>query len=693
MRIKKITIQDYGPIKNLTITPENFEFIFGLNESGKTAIVEALTYVLFKRSPTPLRYGKPENTIVQIEEDEILYTLPAKKKNIELPSGDIANLLYVQASESSIYDSKGEASFWDGIKALLSRVGKGVPLTKLDDKIFEAVGLSPRKAEWKKEKQTLIASEQRRKDELGMYLESIGEIEKKATELAHLSEKNDKLKKDLKHIVDYKNYKNYQEISNLYNAYMEKKTHLQEYARYKYDYVTQWQGLEAEKKSRLKDENKLKEVKVEIKDLEREISELKNKEKIIELEDFKSRIAKTQVEVKVPPIIFPLLFVSAATIIFILSFFLTIPKIPAAGILIFSCALFIYFLYKRKKVRKKLAEKNKWLTKAQKLFPDISSFTELSYKIETMEKMTIEKQTLLTEKIKLIDHLSKEETVTSIEKETSDLRNKTGIAELSDLKKKIDTKRKIDTELSKLDGKISGMLSERDDKKWERIIREMRTKRPEKEPDIISEKDLKNEAQKIQERINELTREIKIFKEVEQTKFNITDDRSAFIQYDRLQKRLENYTMEKKAALTVREIFKKMSSELDEFINDIITGNDSLSEYFEFVTERYDEVEIKNKNFVVKEKSGGEFSADDLSSGAKDQLFLCFRLAALKHLFPKGSFLILDDAFIFADWARRQKLVDLLKKFIKDGNQVIYLTSDNHTRDILKESGARIITI
>ncbi len=693
MRIKKINIQNYGPIKNLTITPGNFELIFGLNESGKTAIVEALTYVLFKRSPTPLRYGKPENTIVQIEEDEILYTLPAKKKNIEMPSGDIANLLYVQASESSIYDSKDEASFWDGIKALLSKVGKGVPLVKLDDKIFEAVGLSPKKAEWKKEKQSLIATEQKRRDELGMYLKRIGETEKKETKLAHLSERYDNLKKELKQIEDYKNFKNYQEISNLYNAYLEEKTHLQEYARYKYEYLTQWQGLEAEKKSRLKDENKLKEVKAETKDLEREISELKNKEKIIELEDFKSCIAKAQAAVKVLPIIYPLLFLSAATIIFILSFFLTIPKIPAAGILIFSCALFIYFWYKTKKARKKLAEKNKWLTKAQKLFPDISNFTELIHKIETMEKTQIEKKILLTEKTKFIEHLSKEQTLANIEKGISDLRNKTGIAELSDLKKKIDTKRKIDTELSKLDGKISGMLSERDVKKWERIIKAMKTKRPEKEPDIISEKDLKNEVQKIEERINELTREIKIFKEVEQTKFNITDDRSAFIQYDRLQKTLENYTLEKKAALIVREIFKKMSSELDEFIHDIITGNDSLSEYFKSVTDRYDEVEIENRNFIVKQRDGRKFNADDLSSGAKDQLLLCFRLAALKHIFPKGSFLILDDAFIFADWSRRQKLVDLLKKFIQDGNQVIYLTSDNHTRDILKASGARITTI
>ncbi|GAI54827.1 unnamed protein product, partial [marine sediment metagenome] len=176
-------------------------------------------------------------------------------------------------------------------------------------------------------------------------------------------------------------------------------------------------------------------------------------------------------------------------------------------------------------------------------------------------------------------------------------------------------------------------------------------------------------------------------------KFNITDDRSAFIEYDRLHKTLENYALEKKAALIVREIFNKMSSELDEFIHDIITGNDSLSEYFKSITGRYDEVEIKNKNFVVKEKSGRKFKADDLSSGAKDQLLLCFRLAALKHIYPKGSFLILDDAFIFADWDRRQKLVDLIKKFIEDSNQVIYLTSDNHTRDILKASGARITTL
>lgn len=693
MKIEEISINDYGPIKNFTCTLENFECIFGLNESGKTAIVEALSYVLFKRSSAGLRYGKPENINIKIEEAGEVHPLPAEKMQIELPPADIAHLLYVRASESSIYGPNKEERFWDGLKTMFSNVGEGMTFTKLDSKIFETVGLQPKEANWKKDNQYRIQIEKQRLEDLEKYINKIGEIEKKELELSHLIDKHDSLKKDLKTIEDYKNYKIYKEASSLYSNYIQEKTRLQEFERYKYDYLTKWKELEIKKISRMETEKQLKEIRGEIAELERDVMDLKRKEGIIETEGFKTNVAKTHEEAKEPPIIYPALTLSTATIILILSFFTTIPKIPAFVIFVISLAWLIFFLYKRSITRKNLVEKNKWLKKAKKLFPDISNLAELADKIEAMEKMEIEKVTLLNEKKKIKKRLSKEETVERIEKDISDLRNKTGLAECADLKEKLNEKSKIETELNKLHGKIHGMLSEKNDMKWEKIIKDKKTAPPEKEPDLIEENELRKKFKTTQEKVNDLKQEIKVFKEIQQTKFNIVDNRSAFIEYNSLQKRLENYELEKKAALVARDILSKMSSELDDYIQFIIKGNESLSEYFKLVTERYDEVEVKNKNFTVKQKDGKKYKIGHLSSGTRDQLLLCFRMAALKRIYPQGGFLILDDAFIFADWHRRKKLVTLLKKFIEGGNQVIYLTSDDHTRDLFKDSGAKVTTI
>lgn len=693
MKIKAIEIENYGPIKSFAFHPENFTLVFGLNESGKTAIVEALTYLLFKKSSVSLRYGKPNNINIEIADKDRMYTLPSKKVNIEFPSGDVANLLYVQASESSVYGYKGESSFWDGIKTMLGKVGKGIPFTKLDEDIFEAVGMQPKRVEWKREKQNLIQSEERRKDELWSYLKKIGEIEKKEIELAHLSEKNESIKKKLKEIENFKNYRRYRELRNVYNTYLEQKSCMQEYERYKHEYLATWQELDAKKKSRTDDEMKLVEVREEIQALEKEIDELKSHEEIIEREGFKTFITKATQEVRETSILYPLMTFSAATVLFILSLLNKIPLLPATGIFVVSLVLLIIFLARKQIARKILAERDVRLTKAKKFFPDISSLAELADRIEKTQEVKIKKETLLDEKRKIVTHLSSGETLQRIHDAIAELREKTGLAELSDLQEKLDKKRTVDEELSTSRGKIFGMLHEKDERKWERMIQEMKTSRPEQEPDISSEQDLKAERENIQESIEELMREIKIFKEVQKTRFNITDDRSAFIEYNQLEKNLENYEREREAALAARDIFRKMSGEMDEFIQEIMRGDQSLSEYFQLVTERYEKVEVKNKNFVVTDRDGITFKIEALSSGAQDQLLLCFRLAALKRMYPEGTFLILDDAFIFADWNRRTILVKLLKKFIEDGNQVIYLTSDDHTRDLFKECGARVVRI
>jgi len=277
--------------------------------------------------------------------------------------------------------------------------------------------------------------------------------------------------------------------------------------------------------------------------------------------------------------------------------------------------------------------------------------------------------------------------------EISGLRNKTGLAEIDDLKKKLEEKREIEDRLNEKYGKICGILSEKDDKKWDRMISKMRVRSQEAEPDLSSENEISDALRKITEKINTIGQNIEVFNRTLKASFNITDYRIAFIEYDNIRKELRGYELEKKAAMTARTILKEMSSELDEYIHNIIKGNQSLTEYFEIVTDTYVEVRVKNKNFMVVNKKGDIFSINDLSSGTQDQLLLCFRIAALKRLYPDGCFLLLDDAFIFADWPRRNKLVELLKKFAEQGHQVIYLTSDDHTRDLFKKYGAHIRTL
>jgi len=457
--------------------------------------------------------------------------------------------------------------------------------------------------------------------------------------------------------------------------------------------LKRWQSLTAKKESLLNTGKKLKEIKKEINDLEKEIIELEKKAEIIKIEDFASGIRAIEEEKRELSLKYPVALLVGGIVLFVLSFFLKIPKfIPLTVFVIFILFLSRFFIAKSR-IKNREEERKKLLKKASVLFPDVSSIKELVENIEDVEKALLEKKTLRKEKEKTAMDLTSEQTIERIEKEISELRNKTGLAEISDLEKKLSEKRRHLNELQKLGIEISTELSEKNDKKWSGMIAAMKTAPPDEEPEHKKEENLREELKKIEEQINDLEKEIAVFEKVQRTKHNITDPRGVFVEYRQLQETLDNYELEKKAALAAREIFEEMRQELEEHIRTLFSGDNSLSEYFNMITGRYKEVNLEDKDFTVTDDQGNKYKIDELSSGAKDQLLICFRIAALERLYPDGVFLILDDAFIFADWQRRKKLTALLKNFINKGNQVIYLTSDDHTRDLLKEEGAAVTTL
>lgn len=693
MKITEIVIKEYGPVHEFMLKPGPQTCIYGYNESGKTAIVEVLTHVLFKRSATHLRYPKPTNVHITIEDHGRHVTLPSKKCSLTLPSIDIASLLYVHASQSSIFSDGTEDRFWDGLKAVLSGMESGITYAKLDEKIFTNVGLQPKKEEWKQEKQEQIDNDRTRKDALGEYIAKIAEIEHVQAERQRLETERTRVQADCAAIESWKKHKKYEGVSRLYATYRAKITDLQNYDRYKAGYATRWQELELTKRSQAKDRTKLNSIEQEIVELEKSKMDLQRKQDFIDAWNITPGIDSLDRPMKPVVMIIPLVSTAVMALLFVLSFVTPIPTLIAAAALAISLGISGLIIYRRSTVRRQNARQARILSKAEQIFPGVATVSDLVSMIEQTRHEMIRVATLLTEKKEIKKHLSNNDPEAMIDPEIADIRDKTGLAELQDLRQKLEEKQLLEAQRNELYGKIYGILGEKNDSAWERMIQNLKTPAPAEESDVSREHELHERRETLEKRIHNLDKQISIFTEIQKATYRINDPRSAFIEYDRLAKKLKEYELEKKAAITARQIFADMSMEQDDYIHDVISGDNSLSEYFEIITGHYDTVSIKDKDFVVQDTQGHEYPIDSLSSGTRDQLLLCFRFAALSKAYPEGIFLILDDAFIFADWPRRNKMMDLISAFARRGNQILYFTSDNHTRDLFREYGAPITSL
>ncbi len=117
------------------------------------------------------------------------------------------------------------------------------------------------------------------------------------------------------------------------------------------------------------------------------------------------------------------------------------------------------------------------------------------------------------------------------------------------------------------------------------------------------------------------------------------------------------------------------------------------SEYFREITNgRYNKLKLNlfSRDFeleIVDEK-GNKLHVWDLSRGAKEQLYLCLRLAFADVMLPTGFPVIIDDAFVNFDYDRLSKTMEVIST--RD-NQTIFLTCHPQSLEIAKEKGANVV--
>jgi len=140
------------------------------------------------------------------------------------------------------------------------------------------------------------------------------------------------------------------------------------------------------------------------------------------------------------------------------------------------------------------------------------------------------------------------------------------------------------------------------------------------------------------------------------------------------------------AGVAVRDVIadfqKEEDSQIEEYMND-----PSITRSLEKLTGRYTNIYLDGDSIRVGDGTIS-YPLEELSTGAREQVLMALRVGMATRISGADSlFLLLDDAFQYSDWKRRQNLVEQSVTLVKDGWQVIYLTMDDDIRDRFLEAG------
>lgn len=119
-----------------------------------------------------------------------------------------------------------------------------------------------------------------------------------------------------------------------------------------------------------------------------------------------------------------------------------------------------------------------------------------------------------------------------------------------------------------------------------------------------------------------------------------------------------------------------------------------VGDYFKLLTNnKYNQVIIKEGQLVVRDSQNRLWQTTQLSSGAKDQLYIAFRLGYIHlHNDEYHSPIIIDDGWLNFDEKRKDTLFHLLN-VLSEKNQVICMTSDKMMNDFFKEKNQSVLVI
>jgi exonuclease SbcC len=157
----------------------------------------------------------------------------------------------------------------------------------------------------------------------------------------------------------------------------------------------------------------------------------------------------------------------------------------------------------------------------------------------------------------------------------------------------------------------------------------------------------------------------------------------------RLERFIQEHEERKSDALTLLEILGEVENEKRETVSQLFAKESPVSQYFSRITEkRYSEVRFNAEtlHIDVVSRDGRTLSAEKLSAGTFDQLYLAVRISLGESLLGKaGGFFIMDDPFIRSDSVRLKAQLATLKKIAALGWQIVYFSAKQEVEEYLRK--------
>lgn len=682
IRIQSLEVRDTGPVRRFSMNPASLNLIYGPNEMGKTCLVEWLITSLFRSTRGWNLRDIPRSGKILIEglEESPVTMTPRRGKKLEdyweedewgLPA-DFSRLLVVKGAEPE-FGGGGEVDRtvikqFLSHQFLLDTIDSRIPKTLQDARITEGrieAAKRPPYTDWEK-----IIDQRKR---TGGLVQRVDEI-CSGGDRQRLREKLKELDEALKELEAARCHQAWRTAGKLG------------------DLKRELSGT---------DEMRLREIRDRMRDMEgkeKECSRLKAGRDEAEVRcrhyEWLKTASETFERLLDPPRIRPSVWIVVNVIVLLTSLILLLLRMPLAGIAVLGAGIFLSVLYavrwprlvrrllheeERSRIEKGFharfglvpedsAQLKSMLKKMEESFSRVRVYEE---QLADAERFVRDEQTAIRSGLMILEEreLERKEWPAAVKRHEDRIRSLKD--RIAGYEKDLDV-----LQVDEADYRKEPAKTVYSPKKHAGISREREAVRDELEKKNREMENLKVEIAALTGRQNTGGWE-EILDQLEETRQALDDH-------------YRNLTADMLAKILVHEVIEELRGAEDAKIQRGLSASE-ITGMVRALTGRYNTLRLEGSRIFAGDETD-EYPLDQLSTGAREQVLLALRVGFSLKLARSPLFLILDDAFQYSDWKRRNLMVKTVLNLARSGWQILYFTMDDHIRDLFEKNGKALGT-